>query len=145
MFQVLECTVSGNVGVRHCALRVTQLVLSQGLVHPVQIVPYLVCMSTDCEEMIAHSADKQLQDIEKKYPGFVSMKAMQGFRLSYRLQTLLQTQEPTRGFRQKTGELPGSLNSFLYSTMRGTKQQRRAVAISLLRQFDEMAVSGYYY
>ena len=59
--QVLECVVQGNVGVRHSALRVIQLVLAQGLVHPVQIVPYLVCMSSDCEEAVAHSADKQLQ------------------------------------------------------------------------------------
>jgi cohesin loading factor subunit SCC2 len=59
--QVLECSVSSSLTVRHSSLRVTQLVLSQGLVHPVQIVPYLVCMSTDSEEVIAHSADKQLQ------------------------------------------------------------------------------------
>lgn len=139
--QVLECVVSGCYQVRHSALRVIQLVLAQGLVHPVQIVPYLVCMSTDCEEAIAHSADKQLQDIEKKYPGFIGMKAMQGFRLSYRLHSLIQNAPPTRGFRIKEGEQPGALNGFLYSIMRSTKQHRRAVAFSLLKQFDEQAVS----
>ncbi|XP_066990577.1 nipped-B-like protein isoform X1 [Macrobrachium rosenbergii] len=137
--QVLECVVAGCVVVRHSALRVIQLVLAQGLVHPVQIVPYLVCMSTDSEEAIAHSADKQLQDIEKKYPGFIGMKAMQGFRLSYRLHTLIQAQPPTRGFRSKEGEHPGALNGFLYSIMRSTKQHRRAVAFSLLKQFEEQA------
>lgn len=128
------------MGVRHSALRVIQLVLAQGLVHPVQIVPYLVCMSTDTEDIIAHSADKQLQDIEKKYPGFIGMKAMQGFRLSYRLHSLIQTSTPTRGFRAKEGEQPGALNGFLYSIMRSTKQHRRAVAFSLLKQFEEQAV-----
>ncbi|XP_042884604.1 nipped-B-like protein isoform X2 [Penaeus japonicus] len=137
--EVLECVVSGSVVVRHSALRVIQLVLAQGLVHPVQIVPYLVCMSTDTEEIIAHSADKQLQDIEKKYPGFIGMKAMQGFRLSYRLQSLIQPTMPTRGFRTKEGEIPGALNGFLYSIMRTTKQHRRAVAFSLLKQFEEQA------
>ncbi|KAK7086913.1 hypothetical protein SK128_008836 [Halocaridina rubra] len=140
--QVLECVVSGDVTVRHSALRVIQLVLAQGLVHPVQIVPYLVCMSTDSEEVIAHSADKQLQDIEKKYPGFIGMKAMQGFRLSYRLHTLIQHERPTRGFRAKEGEHPGALNGFLYSIMRSTKQHRRAVAFSLLKQFEEQARSS---
>ena len=139
--QVLECVVTGCMGVRHSALRVIQLVLAQGLVHPVQIVPYLVCMSTDTEDMIAHSADKQLQDIEKKYPGFIGMKAMQGFRLSYRLHSLIQSSLPTRGFRTKEGEHPGALNGFLYSVMRSTKQHRRAVAFSLLKQFEEQAVS----
>ncbi|XP_042215621.1 nipped-B-like protein isoform X2 [Homarus americanus] len=140
--QVLECVVAGCVGVRHSALRVIQLVLAQGLVHPVQIVPYLVCMSTDTEEVIAHSADKQLQDIEKKYPGFIGMKAMQGFRLSYRLHSLIQASPPTRGFRIKEGEHPGALNGFLYSIMRSTKQHRRAVAFSLLKQFEEQARTG---
>ena len=71
------------------------------------------------------------------------MKAMQGFRLSYRLQTLTQSQCPTRGFKKKEGEVPGALNGFLYSIMRGTKQQRRAVAMSLLKQFEEQAVSNF--
>ncbi|XP_071519960.1 nipped-B-like protein [Panulirus ornatus] len=137
--QVLECVVAGCVIVRHSALRVIQLVLAQGLVHPVMIVPYLVCMSTDTEEAIAHSADKQLQDIEKKYPGFIGMKAMQGFRLSYRLHSLIQAAPPTRGYRIKDGEHPGALNGFLYSIMRSTKQHRRAVAFSLLKQFEEQA------
>lgn len=53
--------VAANLAIRHSALRVIQLVLAQGLVHPVQIVPYLICMSTDSEELISHSADKQLQ------------------------------------------------------------------------------------
>ncbi|KAK8753827.1 hypothetical protein OTU49_001786 [Cherax quadricarinatus] len=96
-------------------------------------------MSTDSEEAIAHSADKQLQDIEKKYPGFIGMKAMQGFRLSYRLHSLIQSVPPTRGFRIKDGEHPGALNGFLYSIMRSTKQHRRAVAFSLLKQFEEQA------
>lgn len=37
--------------VRHAALKVIQLILGQGLVHPVQIVPYLICMSTDFEQV----------------------------------------------------------------------------------------------
>ena len=51
-----------------------------------QIVPYLICMSTDCETRVSHTADRELQEIEKKYPGFIHMKLMQGIRLSYNLQ-----------------------------------------------------------
>jgi hypothetical protein len=42
-----------------------------------------------------------------------------------------------RGFRLKEGEPPGALNGFLYSLLRGTKQQRRALVLSMLKQFDE--------
>lgn len=106
-----------------------------------QIVPYLVCMSTDEERVVSASADKQLQEIEKKYPGFIHMKAQSGIRLSYKLQQILQGGTGiVRGFRTKEGELPAALNGFLYSILR-TKQQRRALVLSILKQFDEQVVS----
>ncbi|XP_063234204.1 nipped-B-like protein isoform X2 [Bacillus rossius redtenbacheri] len=138
--EILESFLHPNVGVRHAALKVIQLILQQGLVHPVQIVPYLICMSTDMEKAISHSADRQLQDIEKKYPGFIHMKSSSGIRLSYKLQRILQQAEgpgAARGFRVKEGETPGALNGFLYSILRSTKQQRRALVLSILKQFDD--------
>jgi hypothetical protein len=35
---------------------------------------------------MSHTADRELQEIEKKYPGFIHMKLMEGIRLSYKLQ-----------------------------------------------------------
>ncbi|XP_012262390.2 nipped-B-like protein [Athalia rosae] len=137
--EILESFLHINVSVRHAALRVIQLILAQGLVHPVQIVPYLICMSTDCEKIVSHSADKQLQDIEKKYPGFINMKSQPGIKLSYRLQKILQSDNCVRGMRIKDGEFPAALNGFLYTILRNTKQQRRALVLSFLKQFDESA------
>lgn len=137
--EILESFLHINVSVRHAALKVIQLILAQGLVHPVQIVPYLICMSTDCEKMVSHSADKQLQDIEKKYPGFIHMKSQFGIKLSYRLQKILQNDDTVRGMRIKEGEFPAALNGFLYTILRNTKQQRRAIVLSFLKQFDESA------
>ena len=65
----------------------------------VQIVPYLVCMSTDGDKRVSHTADRELQDIEKKYPGFIHMKLMRGIRLSYALQ-----QVRTQSGRQTIGD-----------------------------------------
>ena len=59
-------------------------------VHPVQIVPYLICISTDTER-VSLAADKQLQEIEKKYPGFIHMKSLHGIRLSFQLQSLIES------------------------------------------------------
>ncbi|XP_028045102.1 LOW QUALITY PROTEIN: nipped-B-like protein B [Monomorium pharaonis] len=137
--QILESFLHVNINVRHAALKVIQLILAQGLVHPVQIVPYLICMSTDCEKAVSHSADKQLQDIEKKYPGFIHMKSQFGIKLSYRLQEILQNDITVRGMRAKDGEFPGALNGFLYTILRNTKQQRRAIVLSFLKHFDETA------
>lgn len=92
--------------------------------------------------MVCNSADKQLQEIEQKYPGFIHMKAQFGIRLSFQLQRIVQDEEIVRGRRVKEkGEYPGSLNGYLYSILRNTKQQRRAVLLSILKQFDEHAVS----
>lgn len=106
-----------------------------------QIVPYLICMSTDVEQCVSHSADKQLQEIEKKYPGFIHMKTQDGIWLSYKLQHILQDSNIVRGYRTKEGEMPTALNGFLYSILRNTKQQRRAITLSILKQFDEQVVS----
>ena len=143
--EIMDAFLHTDVGVRHAALKVIQLILQQGLVHPVQIVPYLICMSTDMEKMVSHSADKQLQDIEKKYPGFIHMKSQSGIRLAFKLHCILQQGQkgeivPVRGFRIVEGEpLPTALNGFLYSILRSTKQQRRALVLSILKQFDEQA------
>lgn len=107
-----------------------------------QIVPYLICMSTDCEKIISHSADKQLLEIEKKYPGFIHTKSSLGVRLSYELQRILQAKEIVRGFRiREQGEYPGALNGYLYSILRNSRQQRRALVLNILKQFDDQAVS----
>lgn len=59
-------------------------------------------MSTDVEVTVSHTADKNLQDIDKKYPGFIHMKAQLGIKLSYQLQKILQNNLDKgiiRGFR----------------------------------------------
>lgn len=98
-------------------------------------------MSTDCEKMVSHSADKQLLEIEKKYPGFIHTKSSLGVRLSYQLQKIFQDTEIVRGFRVKEpGEYPSALNGYLYSILRNSRQQRRALILNILKQFDDQAV-----
>ncbi|XP_013793614.1 nipped-B-like protein A [Limulus polyphemus] len=137
--QVLESILHFQPSVRKAALHVVQLILGQGLVHPVQVVPYLICMGADNEQVIRTKADQLLQEIEKKYPGFVQMKALAGVRLSYKMLLLLMedSKELIRGFRM--GETPVSRNGFLYSVIRSTRQNRRAFVMSLLKLFDEQA------
>ncbi|CAG9783745.1 unnamed protein product [Diatraea saccharalis] len=143
--EILGSFLHNSTVVRSSAMKVVQLVLAQGLVHPVQIVPYLICMSTDTEVTVSHTADKNLQDIDKKYPGFIHMKAQLGIKLSYQLQKILQTStksEIIRGFRKKDqDDLPTALNGFLYSLLRNTRPQRRALVLSLLKQFDDVSTT----
>ncbi|XP_050529053.1 nipped-B-like protein isoform X2 [Daktulosphaira vitifoliae] len=135
---ILNSFLHTSVQVRQAVLKVIQLILAQGLVHPVQIVPYLICMSTDTEKLVSSRADKHLQEIEKKYPGFIHMGAQNGIKLSFQLQSIVQPNGAmVRGYRLKENDtIPSALNGCLYSILR-TKQQRRALVLSILKQFED--------
>lgn len=47
--EILNSFLNRDFNVRVMGMRVVEIVLRQGLVHPVQIVPYLICLSTDPE------------------------------------------------------------------------------------------------
>ena len=82
----------------------------------------------------------KFQDINKKYPGFIHMKLLQGIQLSFNLQKIVQGRI-VRGYRIKhENELPSALNGFLYSILKSTKSQRRGILNSLLKQFDDTSV-----
>ncbi|XP_065107080.1 nipped-B-like protein A isoform X1 [Paramisgurnus dabryanus] len=135
--QVLESFFHTQSSVRHFALNVIALTLSQGLIHPVQCVPYLISMGTDPEPAMRNKADQQLVEIDKKYTGFIHMKAVAGMKMSYQVQqaVLGSGVSVIRGFRQD--ESNSALCSHLYSMVRTNRQHRRAFLISLLNLFDD--------
>jgi cohesin loading factor subunit SCC2 len=51
--EILNCFLNKDYQVRSMAMGVIDIVLRQGLVHPVQIVPYLICLSTDLEKEVS--------------------------------------------------------------------------------------------
>ena len=73
------------------------------------------------------------------------MKLLQGIRLSFRLQQIVQDDPVVvRGYRiVKEGDLPSAMNGYLYSIMKNTKSQRRGILMSLLKQFDDYSVCNY--
>ena len=94
-------------------------------------------MSTDAEEPVYHTADKLLQELEKKCPSFIQMKVQMGIKLSYVLQTKIQVERPLRGYRKsQDGSQMVALMGFVYSLLRGTKTQRRAIASTFLKHFE---------
>nr|XP_057926461.1 nipped-B-like protein A isoform X3 [Doryrhamphus excisus] len=135
--QVLEAFFHTQTSVRNFALNVIALTLNQGLIHPVQCVPYLIAMGTDPEPSMRNKADQQLVEIDKKYTGFIHMKAVAGMKMSFNLQQSIELSRRTiiRGFRQD--ETNSALCSHLFSMIRGNRQHRRAFLISLLNLFDD--------
>ncbi|XP_078657407.1 nipped-B-like protein A isoform X3 [Branchiostoma floridae x Branchiostoma belcheri] len=136
---VMETFFHSQTSVRMAALHVIVLVLKQGLVHPVQCVPYLVAMGTDEEVMVRNKADQQLSEIDHKYTGFIHMKALAGIKMSFKLQQIAQKNGDTivRGMREDENRAPAALCSHLYSLVRCNRQHRRALLLSLLKLFDD--------
>uniref|UniRef100_A0A8C7GV06 Nipped-B protein n=1 Tax=Oncorhynchus kisutch TaxID=8019 RepID=A0A8C7GV06_ONCKI len=135
--QVLEAFFHTQSNVRHFALNVIALTLNQGLIHPVQCVPYLIAMGTDPEPTMRNKADQQLVEIDKKYTGFIHMKAVAGMKMSYQVQQAIWSAKGTviRGYRQD--ETTSALCAHLFSMVRTNRQHRRAFLISLLNLFDD--------
>ncbi|XP_044312765.1 nipped-B protein isoform X2 [Drosophila rhopaloa] len=145
--EILECFLNRDDTVRLWAVKVIQIVLRQGLVHPVRMVPYLICLSTDPKVESAHRADALLKDIDKTYSGFVNMKVQFGLQLCFKLQKVLQINnrgnlEIIRGYANRGPDhVITALNDFLYSLLRTTKPQRRALVQTVTKQFDDQKTS----
>ena len=71
------------------------------------------------------------------------MKALQGIRMSYKLQEILQEGSKhgsiVRGLRNPDDNSQ-SLNAFLYTVLRTNRSHRRAILTTLLNLFDDSAV-----
>uniref|UniRef100_A0A8D0D3Y8 Nipped-B protein n=1 Tax=Sander lucioperca TaxID=283035 RepID=A0A8D0D3Y8_SANLU len=100
-------------------------------------VPYLIAMGTDPEPTMKNKADQQLAEIDKKYSGFIHMKAVAGLKMSYQVQQAINGSKGAviRGFRHDDSD--AALCSHLYTLVRGNRQHRRAFLISLLNLFDD--------
>lgn len=73
----------------------------------------------------------------------LQMKALQGIKNSYRLQQVLQRNnplEPIRGFRVGAEGQCAAHNGFLYSVLRSNRSHRRGLLTSLLNLFDDTGV-----
>ena len=75
---IVKCTLSPQLSVRKAAVNLIHIIHNGGIVHPLQLVPYLIAMSSDDDQSIRVRADHVLHEIERKYHGFVSMKAKHG-------------------------------------------------------------------
>ncbi|KAI1285335.1 Nipped-B-like protein [Halotydeus destructor] len=159
---VLRCTLSPMLAVRRAAVNLIHIIHNGGHVHPLQLVPYLIAMSSDDDTSIRLRADHVLHEIERKYHGFVSMKSKSGVHLSYQLHQ----HQGRRGFRvenvtqsaaastsggsgstaasSSSSSLPSSSEdrlitgrlSTLYSVVASNRQSRRAFISGLLKYFD---------
>ncbi|RWS29388.1 nipped-B-like protein [Leptotrombidium deliense] len=152
---VVKCALSPLLNVRRAAVNLIHIIHNGGIVHPLQLVPYLIAMSSDDDYTIRSRADHVLNEIERKYHGFVSMKSKQGVQLSfqlhshtgkrgYRVENVFQAnnnQNPGQVSNQEQEMLITGRMSTLYSVVSCNRQSRRAFISGLLKYFDLQGTS----
>ena len=55
-----------------------------------QCIPYLIAISTDNDKLCHIKAEQTLNELDNRYQGFIHMKAFQGVKMSFELQTVIQ-------------------------------------------------------
>ncbi|KAH6830353.1 PHD finger family protein [Perilla frutescens var. hirtella] len=80
---ILGRSLDANEHVRQAALKIVEIVLRQGLVHPITCVPYLIALETDPEEVNAKLSHHLLMNMNEKYPAFCESRLGDGLQLSF--------------------------------------------------------------
>ena len=131
---LLDKSLSSQQSIRRVACNVVHVIQSGGHVHPLQLVPHLIAMTTDDDNNIRTRADHVLHEIERKFHGFVAMKARAGIQLAIKLCLSLNC----KGFRvtEDSAANVTSRLATLYHVICTNRQSRRGFVLQLLRSFE---------
>ncbi|KAB5516460.1 hypothetical protein DKX38_027108 [Salix brachista] len=148
---ILGTCLDFNEQVRQTALKIVEVVLRQGLVHPITCVPYLIALETDPQELNSKLAHHLLMNMNEKYPAFFESRLGDGLQLSFIFMKSIvniSPEIPNQKLQSKTaGNLKGkpeggSLSqarlgvSRIYKLIRGNRVSRNKFMSSIVRKFD---------
>ncbi|KAF2313653.1 hypothetical protein GH714_012604 [Hevea brasiliensis] len=136
--------------VRQTALKIVEIVLRQGLVHPITCVPYLIALETDPQELNSKLAHHLLMNMNEKYPAFFESRLGDGLQLSFIFmqscsvspENLNQKLQSRAAGNLKGKPEGGSLVqarigvSRIYKLIRGNRVSRNKFMSSIVRKFD---------
>ncbi|KAJ6371248.1 hypothetical protein OIU77_001700 [Salix suchowensis] len=148
---ILGTCLDFNEQVRQTALKIVEVVLRQGLVHPITCVPYLIALETDPQELNSKLAHHLLMNMNEKYPAFFESRLGDGLQLSFIFMKSIvniSPEIPNQKLQSKTaGNFKGkpeggSLSqarlgvSRIYKLIRGNRVSRNKFMSSIVRKFD---------
>lgn len=148
---ILGRCLDADEDVRQSALKIVEIVLRQGLVHPITCVPYLIALETDPQEANSKLAHHLLMNMNEKYPAFFESRLGDGLQMSFIfMQSMSQsfTENSNPEIQTKTpnnakGKSDGSSFSYarlgvsrIYKVIRGNRASRNKFMTSIVRKFD---------
>ncbi len=156
---ILDSYLTPNAGLRINVFNCLSMILIQGLVYPIECVPYLIAMTTDPEKKVQSKSLVHLTNLQKAHPSFVQSKSIAGVNISFMIQKIIKKSlqqsvktesgneavldSVVRGYScSEQGELL-SLNHHLYSLLRTNRSYRRAFLQQLVKMFDDSALHSH--
>ncbi|CAN7035053.1 unnamed protein product [Brassica oleracea var. botrytis] len=144
--------------IRQIALKIVEVVLRQGLVHPITCVPYLIALETDPLEANQKLAHHLLMNMHEKYPAFFESRLGDGLQMSFIfMQSISQvSSESNQNLQQKGSTNMSGKNdhtnttltqarlgvSRIYKLIRGNRISRNKFMTSIVRKFDNPTWNG---
>ncbi|KAK4751335.1 hypothetical protein SAY87_004817 [Trapa incisa] len=148
--KILDRCIDFNDQVRQIALKIVEVVLRQGLVHPITCVPYLIALETDPHEVNSKLAHHLLMNMNEKYPTFFESRLGDGLQMSFIFMQIINggsSQEGNltnfKGPANMRGRSDGAALaqarlgvSRIYRLIRGNRISRNKFMSSVVRKFD---------
>ncbi|CAN6477261.1 unnamed protein product [Victoria cruziana] len=145
---ILDDCLDVNEQVRQAALKIVEVVLRQGLVHPITSVPYLIALETDQLELNSKLAHRLLMNMNEKYPAFFENRLGDGLQMSFNfIQSRSGSPLDTYNCNKIHGNMKvkndNSILSFaklgisrIYRLIKGNRVSRNKFMSSVVRKFD---------
>ncbi|KAH9304417.1 hypothetical protein KI387_008821 [Taxus chinensis] len=145
---ILNRCLDFNDQVRQSALKLVEIVLRQGLVHPITCVPYLIALEVDQQESNSKLAHRLLMHMNEKYPSFFESRLGDGLQLSFQFiqsgaSSSVQAPTSSKGSANIKTKHDGSTSaaakvgvSRIYKLIRGSRISRNKFLSSVIRKFD---------
>ncbi|XP_020095025.1 nipped-B-like protein isoform X2 [Ananas comosus] len=135
---ILERCLDANDQVRQFALKIAEIVLRQGLVHPITCVPHLIALETDPLEVNSKLAHHLLMNMNEKYPAFFESRLGDGLQMSFRFfESILSNHDMV------SGNMKGNAIAFvrpgvsrIYRLIRSNRVSRNKFMHSIVRKFE---------
>ncbi|OMO73252.1 Zinc finger, PHD-type [Corchorus capsularis] len=140
-----------NEEVRQSALKIVEIVLRQGLVHPITCVPHLIALETDPLEVNQKLAHHLLMNMNEKYPAFFESRLGDGLQMSFIFMRAISGNARENLNEKSQSKFPGNMKgksdagsltqarlgvSRIYKLIRGNRNARNKFMSSIVRKFD---------
>ncbi|XP_044468075.1 sister chromatid cohesion protein SCC2-like [Mangifera indica] len=155
--KILERCLDANEQIRQSAVKIVEVVLRQGLVHPITCVPYLIALETDPQEVNSKLAHHLLMNMNEKYPAFFESRLGDGLQMSFLFIQSLGGGSPdglSQKFQSKaSGNMKGKSDggslsqaklgvSRIYKLIRGNRNSRNKFMSSIIRKYDNLSLDN---